>query len=191
MLSYAGLDKEFWAEAVSYAGHLINRLPAAANEGKTPMEVWSGKPATDYHYLHIFGCPAYFHVRESKLDTRAKKAVFLGFNDGVKGFRLWCPDVKKVVVSRDVTFDEAVMVNQNKQKDYQEQRMTIESFKRVEFKENGDEALVDPVSPTVDSDDSINEDMSIEADAPTQEPTRQGGPIATTKTKETLESQLG
>lgn len=75
------------------------------------------------------------------------------------------------------------MVNQNKQKDSQEQRMTIESLKQVEFKENGDEALVDPVSPTVDSDDSINEDISIEAEAPTQEPTQQGGPIATTKKK--------
>ena len=137
MLSYAGLDKEFWAEAVSYAGHLINRLPTAANEGKTPMEVWSGKPATDYHYLHIFWCPAYFHVRESKLDTRAKKAVFLGFNDGVKGFRLWCPDVKKVVVSRDVTFDEAVMVNQNKQKDSQVQ--TIVALRKVELKKTSKE----------------------------------------------------
>jgi hypothetical protein len=38
MLSYAGLDKEFWAEAVSYAGHLINRLPTAANEGAHGLE---------------------------------------------------------------------------------------------------------------------------------------------------------
>ena len=171
MLSNAGLDKEFWAEAVTYAGHPINRLPTVANDGKTPMEVWSGKPATDYHYLHIFGCPAYFHVRESKLDPRAKKAIFLGFNEGVKGFKLWCSDVKKVVVSRDVTFDEAIMVDQNKQKDSEEQRMTIESLQQVELKKKIVETPIDPMSPIVDSDDSNIEDMSVEVEAPTQEPT--------------------
>ena len=110
MLSNAGLGKAFWAEAVTYACHLINRLPAAANEGKTPMEVWSGKPATNYDSLRIFGSPAYFHVRESKLDPRAKKAIFLGFSDGVKGYRLWCPETKKIINSRDVTFDESSML---------------------------------------------------------------------------------
>ena len=40
MLSNAGLGKQFWAEAVMYASHLINRLPSAALNGKTPLEVW-------------------------------------------------------------------------------------------------------------------------------------------------------
>uniref|UniRef100_A0A2N9I8X0 Integrase catalytic domain-containing protein n=1 Tax=Fagus sylvatica TaxID=28930 RepID=A0A2N9I8X0_FAGSY len=39
MLSQANLGKEFWAKAVSYACQIINRLPAAANEGKTPLQV--------------------------------------------------------------------------------------------------------------------------------------------------------
>ena len=38
MLSNAGLGKEFWAEAITYACHLINRLPSAAIDGKTPFE---------------------------------------------------------------------------------------------------------------------------------------------------------
>ncbi|KAI9161171.1 hypothetical protein LWI28_015089 [Acer negundo] len=64
------------------------RLPTSALDGKTPKEVWSGQPVSDYDRLHIFGCPAYFHVTKSKLDPRAKKAVFVGFSEGVKGFRL-------------------------------------------------------------------------------------------------------
>ncbi|KAM1696422.1 hypothetical protein ACFXTN_027951 [Malus domestica] len=119
MLSNAGLGKAFWAEALTYASHLINRLPAAANEGKTPMEVWSGKPCTDYKFLHIFGCPAYYYVRESKLDPRAKKALFMGFSTGVKGYRLWCPDEKKFVVSRDVTFDEAYIATRRSRREIQ------------------------------------------------------------------------
>ena len=33
----------------------------------------------------------------------------MGFNNGVKGFRLWCPELNKIIVSRDVTFDESDM----------------------------------------------------------------------------------
>ncbi|KAH9679276.1 hypothetical protein KPL71_026064 [Citrus sinensis] len=79
MLSNVGLDKKFWAEAVSYASHLVNRLPSAAIGGKTPMEMWSGKHAQDYDSLCIFGCPAYYHVKDGKLDHRARKAIFVGF----------------------------------------------------------------------------------------------------------------
>ena len=57
-----------------YASHLINRLPSAALNGKTPLEVWFGKPANDYDTLHVFGSTAYYHVKESKLDPRVKKA---------------------------------------------------------------------------------------------------------------------
>ena len=74
MLSNDGLGKQFWAEAVMYASHLINRLPSAARNGKTPLEVWSRKPANDYDTLRVFGSTAYYHVKESKLDPRAKKA---------------------------------------------------------------------------------------------------------------------
>ncbi|KAH9673193.1 Integrase catalytic domain-containing protein [Citrus sinensis] len=95
MLSNAGLDKKFWAEAVSYASHLINRLPSAAIRGKTPMEMWSGKHAQNYDSLRIFGCPTYYHVKYGKLDHRARKAIFMGFKCGVKGFKLWDLEDKK------------------------------------------------------------------------------------------------
>ena len=110
MLSNAGLGKQFWAEAVMYASHLINRLPSAALNGKTPLEVWSGKPANDYDTLRVFGSTPYYHVKESKLDPRAKKALFMGVTSSVKGYRLWCLSSKKIISSRDVTFDESAML---------------------------------------------------------------------------------
>ena len=110
MLSNAGLGKQLWAEAVMYASHLINRLPSAALNGKTPLEVWFGKPTNDYDTLRVFGSTAYYHVKESKLDPRAKKALFMGVTSGVKGYRLWCLSSKKIISSRNVTFDEYVML---------------------------------------------------------------------------------
>ena len=88
MLSNTGLAKEFQAEAVVYACHLINRLPSTAIEGKTPIEMWTGKPAIDYDSLHVFSSNAYYHVNESKLDPRVKKSLFMGIIGRVKGYRL-------------------------------------------------------------------------------------------------------
>ncbi|GKD92676.1 retrovirus-related pol polyprotein from transposon TNT 1-94 [Tanacetum coccineum] len=110
MLSNAGLGKEFWAEAVTYACHLVNRLPTTTIDGKTPFEKWYGKPVTDYDSLHVFGSAAYYHVKESKLDPRAKKALFMGITSGIQGYRLWCPETKKTIFSRDVTFNESAML---------------------------------------------------------------------------------
>jgi len=35
--------------------------------------------------------------------------MFLGYASESKGYRLWCPDFKKVIQSRDITFNETVM----------------------------------------------------------------------------------
>ncbi|KAH9684587.1 hypothetical protein KPL70_013604 [Citrus sinensis] len=131
MLSNAGLDKKFWAESVSYASHLVNRLPSAAIGGKTPMEMWSGKHAQDYDSFRIFGCPAYYHVKDGKLDPHARKAIFVGFKGGVKGFKLWDLKDKKFVCSRDVTFDEASMLKASSSQ--QVENKTKEVLQRVEF----------------------------------------------------------
>ncbi|KAH9733924.1 retrovirus-related pol polyprotein from transposon TNT 1-94-like protein [Citrus sinensis] len=131
MLSNAGLDKKFWAETVSYASHLVNRLPSAVIGGKTPMEMWSGKHAQDYDSLRIFRCPAYYHVKDGKLNSRARKAIFVGFKGGVKGFKLWDLEDKKFVCSRDVTFDEASMMKASSSQ--QVENKTKEVLQRVEF----------------------------------------------------------
>jgi hypothetical protein len=62
--------------------------------------------------LKTFGCPAYCHVNDGKLELKSKKCIFLGYVDGVKGYRLWCSDPKshKVIVSRDIVFDESTML---------------------------------------------------------------------------------
>ncbi|KAL5858125.1 hypothetical protein ACOSQ3_005583 [Xanthoceras sorbifolium] len=112
MLSNSGLSKDFWAEAASTACHLVNRSPSTAIDIKTPEELWSGKPA-EYSDLKVFGCPAYAHVNDGKLEPRSKRCIFIGYPSGVKGYKLWCPDPNspKVIISRDVVFDESAMLH--------------------------------------------------------------------------------
>ncbi|WVZ16441.1 hypothetical protein V8G54_009423 [Vigna mungo] len=109
MLLGSGLSKAFWGEAANTAVYLINRSPSSALNFKTPMEVWSGRPA-DYSHLRVFGSLAFAHVRGDKLDSRAAKCIFLGYAEGVKGYRLWRLDSpSKLIISRDVIFDETRM----------------------------------------------------------------------------------
>lgn len=43
----------------------------------------------NYSDLKIFGCFAYVHVNNSKLEMRARKYIFLVYKNGVKRYRLW------------------------------------------------------------------------------------------------------
>lgn len=61
--------------------------------------------------LKVFGCPTYYHVSEGMLDPRAKKEFFIGYGDGVKGFQVWSSYERKVILSRDVVFDELYMMH--------------------------------------------------------------------------------
>jgi transposase InsO family protein len=105
------LPKIFWAETVDMACYIINRSPRVALDGKVTEEVWIGQEV-DYSFMRIFRCPAYVHISgedRSKLDPKSKKCIFLGFKKWVKGYKLWDPVAQKVVISRDVVFDEKSM----------------------------------------------------------------------------------
>ena len=108
MLNGVELGQEFWVEAVDTACYLVNRSPSSALEDKTPQEVWTGKKPFLSH-LRVFGCDAYVHVlkeKQTKLDSKSEKCIFIGYKDGLEGYKLWNPVTRKVVYSRDVVFRE-------------------------------------------------------------------------------------
>ncbi|XP_075106992.1 putative mitochondrial protein AtMg00710 [Nicotiana tabacum] len=117
IISYSCVSKDFRAEAINRACYLVNKSPSTTIEFKTPFEVWSGSPA-DYSNLKIFGCLAYAHVRDGKLEPMTKKCIFLGYAIGVKGYRLWCTDHKTLglIISRDVTFNEFTSLDSQREK---------------------------------------------------------------------------
>ncbi|PWA61635.1 hypothetical protein CTI12_AA371330 [Artemisia annua] len=108
MLKSKKMPKEFWAEAVDGAVYLLNRCLSKSLDNKTPQEAWNGMKPTVSH-LRVFGSIAYVHVpsqRRSKLDDRSEKYVFVGYDKQSKGYKLYNPITRKVVVSRDVEFHE-------------------------------------------------------------------------------------
>lgn len=91
MLISSGMGKQFWAEAAATASVLINKCPSSSLNGETPDGRWYGK-CGDYSRLRPFGCRAYAHTKQGKLEPGALKCVMLGYQKGVRGYRLWCTE---------------------------------------------------------------------------------------------------
>ena len=56
-----------------------------------------------------FGCVAYVLVlsqKREKLDDNSVKCIFVGYSAETKGYRFYDPTSKKLLISRDVAFDE-------------------------------------------------------------------------------------
>jgi hypothetical protein len=108
MLSEKQVPKNFWPEVVNWTAHVLNRSPTLAVKDMTPEEAWSGvKPNVDY--FQVFGCIGHVHVSDSKrkkLDDKSFQCVLLGMSEESKAYILYDPASKKIVVSRDVVFEE-------------------------------------------------------------------------------------
>ena len=74
----------------------------------TPKEkFFSTKPK--FSHLKVFGCIAYVHVLDelqTKLDTKAKKCIFIGYSLEQKGYKCYNLITCQVMLSRDVVFDD-------------------------------------------------------------------------------------
>ncbi|CAL8990800.1 unnamed protein product [Prunus brigantina] len=108
MMFEKGMPLEFWAEAVNTAVYVLNRSPTKALDKKTPFEAYSGRKPGLKH-LRVFGSLCYAHVpnpQRQKLDLASKRCVFLGYGSCEKGYRLYNITTEKVIISRDVVFNE-------------------------------------------------------------------------------------
>ncbi|CAM8994640.1 unnamed protein product [Rhodiola kirilowii] len=108
LLLSSGMKNSMWGEAVITACYLINRSASSAIDFKTPFEMWFGRKPSLSH-LRPFGCTAYAHASQGKLQPRALMCVMLGYPEGTKGYKLLLIQSNgyKVIVSRSVTFNES------------------------------------------------------------------------------------
>ena len=170
MLHHAGLSHGFWKLAVDVAVHIYNRQPMRRLKWQCPQTLWNGT-IPDISYFRVFGCKAFVHVpkeqRQGKLDKKAIEMIFVGYEPGSKGYRFWNPATRRIVVSRDVTFDEESFPAR---KDLVNPRTRApEIFEPVDSdSEDDDEEQFDlPLPLPVDTDiDSDNEEIKQEPAKP-------------------------
>ena len=118
MIAHAGLPNSYCTEAIATAAYIRNRTPTTAiKENVTPYEKWYGRKPIVTH-LKVFGCVAYAHMpdmKRQKMDKKAEKLRFIGYSTRSKGYRLFNEMTRKVIVRRDVIFNE-IDFNQSSEK---------------------------------------------------------------------------
>ena len=102
------LPHAFWLEVVMCTTYVLNRCPIKALQSITSYESWHVRKPSVAH-LCAFGCLAYALVlvqHRRKLNDKAVKCIFVGYRLENKGYRLYHPQTKRILVSRDVVFVE-------------------------------------------------------------------------------------
>ncbi|PRQ36654.1 putative RNA-directed DNA polymerase [Rosa chinensis] len=165
------VPKKFWSQGVLTATYLINRLPSRVLGFKSPLEMLKGRKI-DLSHLKVFGCTCFVHIQahqRDKLDPRADKCVFLGYSSTQKGYKCYNYVTRKLIVSRDVRFDEATPYFTRKSCDSGQGEFLSDLFPSPNLPI--DEECNLPVNPDVHSDPPMDEDcdLSINPDSPVQE----------------------
>ncbi|GAA0144762.1 hypothetical protein LIER_05120 [Lithospermum erythrorhizon] len=116
MLSTKEMPKYLWTEAVVWTTYVLNRCPTLSVKDETPLEAWSGTKPTVEDFK-VWGYVTHAHIpkiQRRKLDKRSAVCVFLGMSTGTKGYMLYNTKTKKIIISRDVVFEESKTWDWNK-----------------------------------------------------------------------------
>ncbi|SGZ16663.1 BQ5605_C020g09054 [Microbotryum silenes-dioicae] len=106
LLADARLPATFWDEVAAYSVYCKNRCSHSALAKQTPEFVWNGQ-VTTATALHPFGCTAWLTVAPdlcSKLDPKATRVIFTGYDLASKAFRFFDHSIHKIVLGRNATF---------------------------------------------------------------------------------------
>ena len=82
------------------AEYVLNKCPTKALHSITP-----------YGTLCVFGCLTYALMpkqQRKKLDDKAVKCIFVRYNSESKGYRLYHPRSKRILISRDVFVEDGI-----------------------------------------------------------------------------------
>ncbi|KAK9927639.1 hypothetical protein M0R45_024815 [Rubus argutus] len=180
MIHDKGMPQSFSGEAIHTAFYLMNRHPTMAVKGKTPFEAWSGRKPSVNH-LKVFGSICFAHVPKElrqKLDESSERCVFVGYASHTKGYRLYNLKKKKVIICRDVLFNEKAAWDWN-QNSVQQQSVQIgldEEQQNEDVVEQGSPPQTPPtMSPRQDSPTTSTHGSSPSTISP-----QQGSPAPST-----------
>ncbi|GJV60896.1 putative ribonuclease H-like domain-containing protein [Tanacetum coccineum] len=106
MLADSFLPNTFWAEAVSTACYVLNRVLVTKPQNKTPYELITGKIPI-ISYIRPFGC----HVtilntidHLGKFDGKSDEGFLVGYSLQSKAFRVYNLETKRVQANLHITF---------------------------------------------------------------------------------------
>src|SRR6185436_3294914 len=102
----------------------------------------------DINHLCVFGCDAYVHIHDrKKMDPKSVPGIFIGY-DLIKenGYRVYDVENNKIIVSRDVSFNESSFtIGRNLQN-----TTTITTYNEIIFDDNDNNIPTSILQPIPD-----------------------------------------
>ena len=163
MLYHSNVLLKFWAEAVNTAVYLRNRGPTTALDDKTPYECWFKKKPIVSN-LRVFGCICFVHTPDSlrkKLDPKASKAIFVGYPNETKGYKVYDLNSKHFIRSKNILFFEDKFHNFELNEESNKRELVYHEANEIngptEIPVVEDQPIVQsqPVEPTVAQNDEL------------------------------------
>lgn len=110
LLFQAKVPIRFWSECILTVVYLINKTPTPHLNNNSPYELLFDK-SPQYDHLKILGCLAFASTlisSRNKFTSRARACVFMGYPQGIKGYKLYDINTHEFFISRNVVFHENV-----------------------------------------------------------------------------------
>ncbi|MBW0533773.1 hypothetical protein O181_073488 [Austropuccinia psidii MF-1] len=175
ILLQSQLPIKFWAEAVSTATFLCNRIPKHDNH-RAPYEIWhNSKPPI--HRLKPFGCKALLKIPtnsiKNKFYSKAWDGIFLGYENEALSYFMLRLSEQKIIISRHLLFDEEKFPSLPAQKQFSKDIVRI-FFNPIQTadKETQIDFNIEESSSNVDANSISSENEETYVDTLEQQPKR-------------------
>ncbi|SRR5258708_20928769 len=102
MMKETDCPMTLWGEAVCTAAYCLNQMPTSANGGITPFQAFEGI-IPDISHMKVFYSDMYIHHSKSdgakKLGDHACLVKFVGYPDGINGYKFYDPSMHTITLS--------------------------------------------------------------------------------------------
>ena len=110
LLFASQLPASLWAEVMSHANWLRNRLPSSRIENQIPILMWNPSTSIQFSKVPLFGQPGFAFkyrsdtVPNKKFLARSVHAHFVGMESDTTILRVYVPETKSVMLTRAKDF---------------------------------------------------------------------------------------
>ena len=111
----SGATMLLWAEAMQWAAHVLNYTPRGSTNWIAPFTKLFNR-ILHWKHFHTWGCNAFVLLadsKQSKFQARAWRGVFVGYDFGTGGSRIWKPNTNIIYKTKDVDFIETECTHMN------------------------------------------------------------------------------
>ena len=128
MLHDQSLPLFLWTKACTTSIYVLNMSLDHALGSKILEETFTGNVPERGHF-HIFGCFTYSHVpfeKRTKLEATGEHGIFVGYVDKLNAFWIYLLAQRKVVVRREVRFEEEKAFKRSLDSEMEDQQGTTQ-----------------------------------------------------------------